>query len=129
MVGCRSDPDDKIATDLGSKSTTKNRIATRVTSATGPDLQILAISSYLSLYIECLAFSGHKFYNFLAPDFIIFFHTYCIFYLFESSHIACFAFFGSKFYNFLSPNSISFLNFLCTYYILCFFLALDFSHF
>ncbi len=30
--------DDKIATDLGSKSTTENIIATRVISATGPDL-------------------------------------------------------------------------------------------
>ncbi len=38
VVGRRSDPDDKIATDLCSKSTTENRIATGVTSATGPDL-------------------------------------------------------------------------------------------
>ncbi len=34
VVGSISDPDDKIATDLGSKSTTDNRIATRVISAT-----------------------------------------------------------------------------------------------
>ncbi len=38
VVSSRSDPDDKIAADLGSKSTTENRIATKVTSATGPDL-------------------------------------------------------------------------------------------
>ncbi len=38
VVSSRSDPDDKIATALGSKSTTKSRIATRVTSVTGPDL-------------------------------------------------------------------------------------------
>ncbi len=38
VVSSRSDPDDKIATDLGSKSTTNNRIATRVISATSPDL-------------------------------------------------------------------------------------------
>ncbi len=38
VVGSRSDPDDKIATDLCSQSTTENRIATRVISATGPRL-------------------------------------------------------------------------------------------
>ncbi len=38
MVGSISDPDDKIATELSSKSTTDNRIATRVISATSPDL-------------------------------------------------------------------------------------------
>ncbi len=38
MVSSISDLDDKIATDLGSKSTTKNRIATGVISATAPHL-------------------------------------------------------------------------------------------
>ncbi len=38
MVGSIFDPDDKIATNLGSKSTTENIIVTRVISATGPDL-------------------------------------------------------------------------------------------
>ncbi len=38
MVSSRSDPNDKIATDRGSKRTTKNRIATSVISATSPDL-------------------------------------------------------------------------------------------
>ncbi len=46
MVGSTSDPDDKITTDLGSKSTTENRIATGVTSATGPHL---GINCYLTL--------------------------------------------------------------------------------
>ncbi len=34
MVYSISDPDDKIATEIGSKSTTDNRIATRVIFAT-----------------------------------------------------------------------------------------------
>ncbi len=38
VVGTRSDPDDKIAINLGNKSTTENRIATRVISTVGPDL-------------------------------------------------------------------------------------------
>ncbi len=38
MIGSISNPDAKIATDIGSKSTTENRIATEVISATGPDL-------------------------------------------------------------------------------------------
>ncbi len=40
VVGCRSDPDDKFATDFGNKSTTENRIVTEFISATGPDLII-----------------------------------------------------------------------------------------
>ncbi len=40
MVGSISNPDDKIATDLGSKATNDNRIATRVISATDPHLVI-----------------------------------------------------------------------------------------
>ncbi len=40
VVSSRSDPDDKIATDLCSKSTTENRIATGVISGTGTDLSI-----------------------------------------------------------------------------------------
>ncbi len=35
VVSSRSDPNDKITTDLGSKITTENRIAIRVISATG----------------------------------------------------------------------------------------------
>ncbi len=38
MVGSISNPDDKIATNLGSKSTTENRTATSVISAIGPHL-------------------------------------------------------------------------------------------
>ncbi len=38
MVGSIFDPNDKIATDLGSKSTTNNIIATGVISATNSDL-------------------------------------------------------------------------------------------
>ncbi len=45
VVGSISDPYDKIAADLGSKSTTDNRIATGVISATNPDLVRHAIPS------------------------------------------------------------------------------------
>ncbi len=38
MVDNISNPDDKIATDLGSKSATEHRIATWVISATDPHL-------------------------------------------------------------------------------------------
>ncbi len=38
VVGSISDLDDKIATKISSKNTTDNRIATRVISATCPDL-------------------------------------------------------------------------------------------
>ncbi len=38
MICSISDPNAKIATNIGSKSTTKNRIATGVISATGPHL-------------------------------------------------------------------------------------------
>ncbi len=50
MVSSISDPGDRIATDLASKSTTDNRIATRVISATNPDLLISFV--FLSM-AEC----------------------------------------------------------------------------
>ncbi len=40
MVSNISNPDDKIATYLSSKTTINNRTATRVISATGPHLAI-----------------------------------------------------------------------------------------
>ncbi len=45
MVSSISKPDDKIATDFGSKSTTKIKIATRVISATDPHLTMTILIS------------------------------------------------------------------------------------
>ncbi len=45
IICSSSNPDNKIATDLGSKSTTNNRIATGVISANGPHL----INSFYSI--------------------------------------------------------------------------------
>ncbi len=51
IIDSISNPDDKIATDLCSKSTIENRIAIGVISATSPELifaaQYLNIKSYM----------------------------------------------------------------------------------
>ncbi len=55
MDGSSSHPNDKIATDLGSKTTTNNRTATGVISATGPHLLKLTIFTLLALYLFLVA--------------------------------------------------------------------------
>ncbi len=60
MVGSISDPvwpDDKIATDLDSKSTTENRIATGIVSATGPSLKtfILQTPRLTCMFFHCIS--------------------------------------------------------------------------
>ncbi len=60
MVGCISDPGDKIATNRGSKSTTENRIAIRVICATGPYLINVIHSSKLQVVPQATLFgTGH----------------------------------------------------------------------
>ncbi len=51
MFGSISNPNDKIATDLVSKCTTENRIATGVISASGPHLvnSINKMEKYITL--------------------------------------------------------------------------------